>query len=31
MTVPGGHDWNTFRAGLADNVTWLAQQTGLIT
>ncbi|WP_354640764.1 alpha/beta hydrolase [Kitasatospora camelliae] len=29
-TVPGGHDWNTFRAGLANNVPWLAQQTGLI-
>lgn len=29
-TVPGGHDWNTFRAGLADNIPWLAQQTGLI-
>ncbi|MER5636325.1 alpha/beta hydrolase-fold protein [Kitasatospora sp. NPDC002227] len=30
MTVPGGHDWNTFRAGLGDNLTWLAQQTGII-
>jgi len=29
-TVPGGHDWNTFREGLAKNVPWLAQQTGLI-
>ncbi|WP_441245885.1 alpha/beta hydrolase [Kitasatospora sp. McL0602] len=28
-TVPGGHDWNTFRAGLGDNIPWLAQQTGL--
>ncbi len=30
MTVPGGHDWNTFRAGLGNNLPWLAQQTGLI-
>ncbi|GAA2143860.1 alpha/beta hydrolase-fold protein [Kitasatospora kazusensis] len=29
-TVPGGHDWHTFRAGLGDNLTWLAQQTGMI-
>ncbi|MDH6126677.1 alpha/beta hydrolase-fold protein [Kitasatospora sp. GP82] len=29
-TVPGGHDWNTFRAGLGQNLPWLAQQTGLI-
>ncbi|GAA3054049.1 alpha/beta hydrolase-fold protein [Kitasatospora albolonga] len=30
QTVPGGHDWNTFRAGLGDNLTWLARTTGLI-
>lgn len=29
QTVPGGHDWNTFRAGLGVNIPWLAQQTGL--
>ncbi|MDH6577162.1 alpha/beta hydrolase-fold protein [Kitasatospora sp. MAP5-34] len=30
QTVPGGHDWNTFRAGLGGNLPWLAQQAGLI-
>ncbi|MFJ8044920.1 alpha/beta hydrolase [Kitasatospora sp. NPDC096147] len=30
LTVPGGHDWGTFRAGLGTNVPWLAQTTGLI-
>ncbi|MFD0572113.1 alpha/beta hydrolase-fold protein [Kitasatospora gansuensis] len=30
QTVPGGHDWNTFRAGLGVNIPWLAQQAGLI-
>ncbi|WP_327067150.1 alpha/beta hydrolase [Kitasatospora sp. NBC_01302] len=28
--VPGGHDWNTFRAGLSGQLTWLSQQLGLI-
>ncbi|WP_063772086.1 alpha/beta hydrolase [Kitasatospora mediocidica] len=28
-TVPGGHDWNTFRTGLGENIPWLARQTGL--
>jgi enterochelin esterase-like enzyme len=30
QTVPSGHDWKTFRAGLADNLGWLAQQMRLI-
>jgi S-formylglutathione hydrolase FrmB len=30
QTVPGGHDWDTFRTALADRVEWLARQTRLI-
>lgn len=29
-TLPGGHDWTVFRTALAQNIPWLAQQTGLI-
>ncbi|MDH6114504.1 S-formylglutathione hydrolase FrmB [Kitasatospora sp. MAP12-15] len=28
-TLPGGHDWTVFRPALAQNIPWLAQQTGL--
>ncbi|MFJ9522167.1 alpha/beta hydrolase [Kitasatospora sp. NPDC101801] len=30
QTVPGGHAWSTFRAGLGVNLPWLAQQAGVI-
>lgn len=29
-SVPGGHDWNVFRAGLSGQLPWLARQTGLV-
>ncbi|WP_035795368.1 alpha/beta hydrolase [Kitasatospora mediocidica] len=29
-TLPGGHDWTVFRVALAQNIPWLAQQTGII-
>ncbi|MDH6131222.1 S-formylglutathione hydrolase FrmB [Kitasatospora sp. MAA4] len=29
-TVPGGHDWGTFRAALGGNIPWLARQTGIL-
>ncbi|MFE0460967.1 alpha/beta hydrolase [Kitasatospora sp. NPDC058965] len=28
-TVPGGHDWNVFRAGVSTQLPWLATATGL--
>lgn len=27
---PGSHDWNVFRAGINDNLPWLARRTGLL-